>query len=171
MSYSNLGMGGRIVRPEEVRNRTAPEIAARAVILDMVRLTGQDPVKETELRSSAWATCAPTRALDQVSSQFGPTGAVTERSKARRQGQSAAVMKARPRPENSSPSTRSRGALGLAVAREAAVGSTTDWHRSPPKPPLACARRLTDRIELIKQRARVIVIVGARGAALAIRHN
>jgi hypothetical protein len=147
VSYSNLGMGGRIVRPEEVRNRTVPEIAARAVILDMVRLTGQDPVKETELCSSAWATCAPTRALDQVSSQFGPTGAVMERSKARRQGQSAAVMKARPRPEN------------------------TDWHRSPPKPPLVCARRLTDRIELIKQRARVIVIVGARGAALAIRHD
>ena len=42
MSYSNLGMGGRIVRPEEVRNRTVPEIAARAVILDMVRLTLQD---------------------------------------------------------------------------------------------------------------------------------
>jgi hypothetical protein len=61
-------MGGRIVRPEEVRNRTVPEIAARAVILDMVRLTGQDPVKEIELRSSARATCAPTRALDQVNS-------------------------------------------------------------------------------------------------------
>ena len=70
MSYSNLGMGSRIVQPEEVRNRD-PEIATRAVILDMVRLTGQDPVKEIELRSSARATCASTRALDQVNSAYG----------------------------------------------------------------------------------------------------